>query len=86
MLCFGQQNSSSQNLNIPFEISNGLKTEIYQEVIAFYLTLEKEFPSINVYEMGQTDSGFPLHLVVFDPEKKHKRKPKHFQKTVKTYC
>ncbi len=83
VLCFGQQNSSSQNLNIPFEISNGLKTEIYQEVIAFYLTLEKEFPSITVYEMGQTDSGFPLHLVVFDPEKKTQKKHKIFSKNGK---
>ena len=83
VLCFGQQNSSSQNLNIPFEISNGLKTEIYQEVIAFYLTLEKEFPSINVYEMGQTDSGFPLHLVVFDPEKKTQKKTETFSKNGK---
>ncbi len=54
-----------------FETSNGLKTAIYEEVISYYLALEKKFPSITVFEMGQTDSGFPLHVVTFDPENKN---------------
>ncbi|TXD73218.1 hypothetical protein ESU54_08765 [Aequorivita antarctica] len=57
-----------------FEISKGLMTGTYNEVIAFYLVLEKEFPSLSVYEIGQTDSGFPLHLVVFNPQKKNQKK------------
>ena len=74
VFCFGQQNSSSQNLNTTFESSNGLKTGTYEEVIAFYLAMEKIFPAIKVYEMGQTDSGFPLHLIIFDPENKSRKK------------
>lgn len=66
-----------------FEISKGLMTGTYNEVIAYYLALEKEFPSITVYEMGQTDSGFPLHLVVFDPEKKTQKKTETFSKNGK---
>lgn len=58
----------NNDFNTIFESSNGLKTGTYQETIAFYLALEKKFPSIKVFEMGQTDSGFPLHVVVIDPE------------------
>src|SRR5690554_4660914 len=57
-----------------FETSNGLKTAIYEEVISYYLALERKFPSITVFEMGQTDSGFPLHVVIFDPENKNQNK------------
>src|SRR5690554_4529580 len=51
-----------------FENSNGKKTATYAETINFYLALERKFPSITVYEFGQTDSGFPLHVAVFDPK------------------
>ena len=74
LFCFTLQNISAQNLNTTFETSNGLQTAPYEEVIAYYLALEKKFPSITVFEMGQTDSGLPLHIVVFDPQnKKHSK-------------
>ena len=74
LFCFALQNISAQNLNTTFETSNGLQTAPYEEVIAYYLALEKKFPSITVFEMGQTDSGLPLHIVVFDPQnKKHSK-------------
>ncbi|WP_042492239.1 M14 family metallopeptidase [Aequorivita sublithincola] len=57
----------NNDLIITFESSKGLKTATYEEVISYYLALEKKFSSIAVYEVGQTDSGFPLHLIVFDP-------------------
>lgn len=53
-----------------FQESNGTRTGTYAEVIANYHQLEKEFASISIFEMGQTDSGRPLHLVVFDPQKR----------------
>src|SRR5690606_6669821 len=53
-----------------YETSDGSKTATYPEVINFYLALEKKFSSITVFEMGQTDSGNPLHVVVFDPKNK----------------
>ncbi len=65
-LCYSQQTV--------FEASKGLKTATYQETIAFYNALEKKFPSITVFEMDQTDSGFSLHLVVFDPQNKTQEK------------
>ncbi|MEM0518560.1 M14 family metallopeptidase [Aequorivita flava] len=64
------QNISAQTLTTTFENSNGLKTGTYSETINFYLLLEKKFPSISVFEIGQTDSGFPLHVVLFDPDDK----------------
>ncbi len=51
-----------------FETSNGLETPTYQEVISFYIKLAKEFPEINVRTIGETDSGFPLHLVTYNPD------------------
>lgn len=51
-----------------FERSNGLETATYKETIDFYKQLEKEHKSIQVDSFGTTDSGFPLHLVTFNPE------------------
>ena len=51
-----------------FERSNGLETATYKETIDFYKQLEKEYKSIQVDSFGTTDSGFPLHLVTFNPE------------------
>ena len=78
LLCFlfwfVSQNISAQTLSTTFETSNGLKTATYEEAIAYYFALEKKFSSITVYEMGQTDSGFPLHVVIFDPENEGQKK------------
>lgn len=74
LFCFTTQSISAQTLTTTYETSKGLKTATYEEVIAYYLALEKKFPSITVFEMGQTDSGLPLHLVIFDPQiKKHSK-------------
>lgn len=48
-----------------FENSEGTRTATYPEVIAYYKDLAAAFPSIQLLEMGQTDSGEPLHLAVF---------------------
>jgi hypothetical protein len=53
-----------------FERSNGLETATYKETIDFYKQLEKEHKSIQLDSFGTTDSGFPLHLVTFNPESK----------------
>ena len=52
-----------------FEKSNGTETSTYQETIAFYKELAAVYPEISLMEMGETDSGFPLHLVVFNASK-----------------
>ncbi len=53
-----------------FETSKGTETPTYENVITFYKKLAESYPTIVMYEMGMTDSGEPLHLVVFNPNRK----------------
>jgi len=41
----------------------------YHETIAFYKHLSEIHETINIQIIGITDSGYPLHLVTFNPEK-----------------
>jgi len=52
-----------------FEKSKGTETATYLETISFYQELATAYPEISITEMGETDSGFPLHLVVFSASK-----------------
>ena len=52
-----------------FEKGNGNQTGTYQETIAYYQLLANDFPTIEMQKMGLTDSGEPLHIVIFNPEK-----------------
>ncbi len=52
-----------------FEKSKGTETSTYQEAIAFYKKLAAAYPEISLLEMGETDSGYPLHLVIFNTSK-----------------
>lgn len=53
-----------------FESSDGTETPEYSDVIDYYTRLSKEYSEITLFEMGPTDSGFPLHLVVFNADGK----------------
>ncbi len=69
---------------IPFEKSNGKQTATYSQTIHFYKTLAAEFPTISIFEIGHTDSGHPLHVVVFNPENDQKNlKTQKYQKNDK---
>ena len=48
-----------------FEQSEGQRTATYREIIAYYENLASHYPSVRLMEMGQTDSGHPLHLALF---------------------
>ncbi len=50
-----------------FENSIGTRTATYEDVISFYKQLAATYPTIAIYEMGPTDSGKPLHVVVYNP-------------------
>jgi hypothetical protein len=52
-----------------FEKSNGKKTATYREVIDYYFKLDEAFPTISLEEIGTTDIGKPLHLVIYNPDK-----------------
>jgi hypothetical protein len=70
LFIFCLSSSNAQELITAFEESNGTRTATYQEGIKFYKKLAQKFPQIDMKEMGKTDSGEPLHLVVFNKEEK----------------
>jgi Zinc carboxypeptidase len=59
----------------PYEFKGKNYTATYEECIKFYQDLDQQFESISLMEMGMTDAGLPLHLVLlngagtFDPKK-----------------
>ena len=52
-----------------FEKSDGTQTPTYDEVIQFYKDLDKAYTSIQTYDIGTTDSGKPLTLITFNPNR-----------------
>ena len=67
--CSTDKNSNPNTFITVFEKSNGIETASYQETISFYEHLADTYTSIAVYTMGKTDSGNPLHLVTFNPNR-----------------
>ncbi|MEM9299043.1 MAG: M14 family metallopeptidase [Bacteroidota bacterium] len=53
-----------------FEKSGGTSTSTYEQAIDFYKDLAETSEYIQIKEMGSTDSGFPLHLVTMDLNRK----------------
>ncbi|WP_082864259.1 M14 family metallopeptidase [Polaribacter atrinae] len=51
-----------------FEKSEGTETPEYKEVISYYKDLAEAHSSVALFSFGQTDSGEPLHLVVYSRE------------------
>lgn len=52
------------NLQTRFEKTNGNETPEYHEIIQWWQALDKQSAIVQMKEMGKTDSGFPLHLVL----------------------
>lgn len=48
-----------------FEESNGLRTPTYEEGIRYFENLCASSDRLMIQEMGPTDSGIPLHLILF---------------------
>ena len=53
----------------PYEKGNGNQTATYDETIAFFKLLDKDFETISMVEMGPSDNGIPLHIVIYNPDK-----------------
>lgn len=64
--CNQEQKNKSTDFTTLFEVSEGTETPEYPEVISYYQELTDTYPEISLFEMRQTDSGEPLHLVVFN--------------------
>lgn len=54
----------SQKLVTKFEQSKGTQTPTYTEIIDWWQKLDAASPIIKMKIMGQTDAGYPLHLVL----------------------
>jgi len=52
-----------------FEKSSGTETPTYSEIIAYYQKLAKAYPEISIQEIGETDSGYPLHIITLNADK-----------------
>jgi hypothetical protein len=61
--------SATAQYKTRFETSSGKQTPTYEEGIAFYQLLAKNFPTIQMKEKGLTDSGKPLHLIIYSKNK-----------------
>lgn len=59
---------TSQEFLTNFEKSGGTETETYQEVITYFENLSNKYPEISMQEMGKTDSGKPLHIIIFNKD------------------
>jgi hypothetical protein len=66
---FLYQISSSQSLITKFEKSNGTETPTYSEIIDWWKRADAVSPEIKMMEMGPSDAGFPLHLVMIAADK-----------------
>lgn len=66
--CEQEFEKSALDFPTQFETSNTMETATYEQTIAFYKRLAKEFPEINLQTIGTTDSDRPLHMVTYNPE------------------
>lgn len=64
--CNQNEKAKKKDFTTLFEKSNGTETPEYNEVISFYKNLANSYNEISLFEVGKTDSGKPLHLVVFN--------------------
>ena len=51
-----------------FEKSGGKETGTYEDVISYYEKLAEAYPSVDLIEFGSTDSGYPLHLAIYNAD------------------
>lgn len=59
----------------PFERSQGKETATYAEVIDFYQRLDKQFDQAKLVNVGKTDVGKPLHVLLLSADKQFSARP-----------
>jgi hypothetical protein len=69
LIIFPNKVIGQKSLETKFEKSKGLETVTYPEGISYFKLLAEKFPEIDIREMGETDSGHPLHLVIFSGDR-----------------
>lgn len=66
-LCLISCESKKELPKLRFESSQGLETATYKEVIEFYKALDQRYSTVAFRTVGETDSGIPLSIVIFNP-------------------
>ena len=61
-------NIEAQELLTPYEKGDGNQTATYQEAITYYQLLAQESDWVSIKEVGSTDYGHPLHIVMIDAD------------------
>ncbi|RIV21538.1 hypothetical protein DYU11_19245 [Fibrisoma montanum] len=67
-LCLFAVTTSAQTIR--YERSQGKETATYDEIIAFYQQLDRQYDEAKLIEVGPTDAGKPLHLFLLDPDRR----------------
>lgn len=57
------------DLVTPYERSKGRETATYAEIIDYYQRLDRQFEQAKLIEVGKTDAGKPLHLLLLAADK-----------------
>ncbi|MEN9525479.1 MAG: hypothetical protein RLZZ256_863, partial [Bacteroidota bacterium] len=63
-------NAQVSELKTLFELSNGKQTPTYPRIIDWWKKLDALTPQVRMETRGNTDAGFPLHLVVISTDGK----------------
>ena len=61
-----KDNTPEIDFTTVFEKSEGLETATYHETIQYYKDLADRYSEISIREIGDTDSGKPLHIVTLN--------------------
>jgi hypothetical protein len=77
-IILSSQIANAQSLLTPFEKTLGKNTTTYAECIAFYKKLALKTKAITIKELGVTDAGLSLHLVIYSAN--NNNDPKVWQK------
>ncbi len=67
---FNLSTFNSYSQQTPYELNGKNYTATYKECIEYYQDLDDEYKTISMLEMGMTDAGLPLHLVLVNAQGK----------------
>jgi hypothetical protein len=70
ILVFNLCSFSSFSQQTLYELNGKNYTATYNECIEYYQDLDEEYKTISLLEMGMTDAGLPLHLVLVNAQGK----------------
>ncbi|MBC7902590.1 MAG: M14 family metallopeptidase, partial [Gemmatimonadaceae bacterium] len=60
---------NAQNHITLYEKSGHKESPVYADIIKWWTTFDQAYPQVKMLEMGPTDAGFPLHLIIVNNDK-----------------